>query len=216
MPVIALTGGVAAGKSTVAAVFREEGAVVLDADVFARQAVAPGPPQLAQIAARFGASVLHADGSLNREELGSRVFSDDDARADLNAIVHPRVKELFLEALGRAQKEHPGVPVVYDIPLLSESRARDEFDLVILVDSPASVREARLIAHRGLNAEEAKNRVMSQASDDERRAIADVVIDSSRSLEGTREAARQVINDVFQCWPHHLSDVRGTYPESTT
>ena len=215
MPVIALTGGVAAGKSTVAAVFREAGAIVLDADVFARQAVESGTPQLAQIAERFGSSVLQADGSLNREELGSRVFSDDDARADLNAIVHPRVKELFLEALGRAQKEHPGVPVVYDIPLLSESRARDEFDLVILVDSPADMRQARLMEHRGLSAEQAKNLVMSQASDDERRAIADVVIDSSGSLDGTREGARQLISDVFQCWPDHLSDVRGTYPEST-
>jgi len=138
--VVALTGGIAAGKTTVTDVFRAKGITVIDADLIAREAVAPGTPALTEVVKRFGAEVLHQDGSLDRQALAEVVFGDDQARADLNAIVHPEVWRLSREQFATHETQHPSVPLVYAVPLLAESGRTEEFDAVIVIDAPASQR----------------------------------------------------------------------------
>jgi dephospho-CoA kinase len=185
--VIALTGGIAAGKSTVARRFAEHGAVVIDADRLAREAVEPGTPGLAAIAERFGPGVIDADGRLDRPALGAIVFTDEKARLDLNGITHPAVAALLKERLAETAAADPDAIVVYDVPLLAESGGRRDglFRFVVVVEAPAEVRVQRLIELRGMAADEAARRVASQASDEERRALADVVIDTGGSLDAT-------------------------------
>ena len=187
MFLIGLTGGIASGKSTVAARLAEHGAVRVDADVIAREVVEPGTEGLAAIEREFGSSVISADGTLNRPALGAIIFADGDKRAALNAITHPavwrRAKELFAEA----EAANQNAVVVYDVPLLAEAKANRpiQFDLVVVVDASRETRLSRLVELRGLSPEEAAQRLNSQASDAERLAIADVVIDSNGSLEQT-------------------------------
>lgn len=185
MFVAGLTGGIAAGKSIVAARLAERGAAVVDADRLAREVVEPGTPGLAAIAERFGDGVLQADGSLDRAALGAIVFSDPAARRDLEAITHPAVQELSQRRMREAVAVDPGRVVVYDVPLLVEARGVGEFDRVIVVHAPASMRIRRLVTLRGMSEEEARKRVASQATDEQRAAVADDVIDSSTSLAAT-------------------------------
>ena len=193
---IALTGGIAAGKSTVARRWRGHGAVIIDADALAREAVAPGSAGLEAIAERFGAEVLDEHGTLDRGALGRRVFADEAERSALNAIVHPEVHRLYPESVARARDADPGALIVYDVPLLGQARGRDEFGLVVVVDAPAQTRVRRLVEHRGMTEEEARERVAAQLTDDERRALADIVIDASGTLERTLEQADQVWSTV--------------------
>jgi dephospho-CoA kinase len=191
--VIALTGGIAAGKSTVARRFAEHGAVVIDADRLAREAVEPGTPGLAAIQERFGASVIDADGRLDRAALGAIVFADEAARLDLNGITHPAVAELLKERLAETARTDPQAVVVYDVPLLAESGGRRGglFEFVVVVEAPAAERIQRLVELRGLAQDEAERRVRSQASDTERRALADVVIDAGGTLDETLQQTDQ-------------------------
>ena len=216
MAVVALTGGIAAGKSTVSAVLQERGALVLDADVFAREAVSPGSPGLAAVVDRFGESVMDEDGSLNRAALGALVFGDAEAKADLEAIIHPLVRRLSAEAIRTATTHHPETVLVYDIPLLAEARDTDDFDVVVLVDAPALQRQARLESERGFSAEEASVRVLAQASDTQRRAIADVVIDASQSVEATQKAAHELFDALVGVWPDRLDALPRLFPLSDT
>lgn len=201
MPLIALTGGIAAGKSTVASRLSALGAVVVDADRLSRQAVEIGSPGLAAIAERFGESVIAADGSLDRPALGSVVFSDEAARADLNAIVHPEVSRLSHQAFEAAFAQDPDRVVIYDVPLLAESRGAGEFDAVIVVHAPAEERIRRLVEIRNMTPAEAEGRVRAQADDAARLALADHVIDSSTSLEATITATDAL-------WPVLVATVR--------
>lgn len=185
MDVVGLTGGIAAGKSTVARRLAELGAVVIDADQLARDAVQPGSPGLAAIVDRFSAAVLAEDGSLDRPALGRIVFADDEARQALNGIVHPEVRRLYADAVADARARDPRAVIVYDVPLLAEARAADEFGTIVVVDAPAPVRIERLVTLRGMERAEAENRVAAQISDADRRAMADVVIDSSGSVDDT-------------------------------
>ena len=210
MPVIAVTGGVAAGKSSVTGLFQRLGATVIDADVLARQAVEPGTPALEKIASRFGSGVLEADGSLNRAALGSLVFSDQSAREDLNAIVHPEVRKLYDWAVEVASHDS-GQIIFYDVPLLQEARSTEEFDLVIVVDAPASVRAKRLQDFRGFTEQEASNRIGSQATDEQRLALADVVLDSSGTIDETLARASTLFELISQCWPDRLDSVPALY-----
>jgi dephospho-CoA kinase len=183
--VIGLTGGIAAGKSTVAARLAELGAIVIDADRLARDAVALGSPGLAAVVARFGPQVLDGDGALDRAALGAIIFGDPDDRAALNAIVHPEVRRLYRERVQAIAAADPDAIVVYDVPLLVEARAADEFRLIVVVHAPADLRVERLVSLRGMDPASARDRVAAQASDDERLAVADVVIDTSGSIEST-------------------------------
>jgi len=187
MYLIGLTGGIASGKSVVAARLAERGAVVVDADKLAREVVEPGTPALAAIADRFGADVISADGSLNRPALGAVIFTDPEARLALNAITHPAVWKRARELFAEAESADPDAVVVYDVPLLAEAAADRPitFDLVVVVDASAETRLKRLVELRGLSEDEARQRISSQASDAERLALADVVVDSDGSLAET-------------------------------
>lgn len=186
MYLIGLTGGIASGKSTVARRLVEHGAVLIDADVLARKAVEPGTPALASIREAFGDEVLLADGSLDREKLGALVFHDDEARATLNAIVHPAVRELGEKVKADAVRADPDVVIVHDIPLLVETgRDTEGFDKIVVVEAPKKTRIARLVEGRGLTPDHASARVEAQATDEERRAIADIVINADGTLGNT-------------------------------
>jgi dephospho-CoA kinase len=171
-----LTGGIAAGKSEVARLLRERGAVVIDADVLAREAVAPASPGLAAVVDAFGPGVLASDGSLDRPRLGQLVFADDDARHRLEEIVHPVVAARSAELMAAAP---PGSVVVHDVPLLVEKHLASSYDLVVVVDAPVSVQVDRLVSLRGLSERDARARVAAQATREERLAVADVVIDNA-------------------------------------
>jgi dephospho-CoA kinase len=180
---VGLTGGIGSGKSEVSRRLAARGAVLIDADVAAREVVEPGTPGLGQIAAVFGPGVLLPDGRLNRERLGQLVFADDDLRAKLNAIVHPLVHERTQQLEQQAAATvGPGGIVVHDVPLLAENRLQSGFDTVIVVDAPDDQRLQRLIETRGMTAEHARERMAAQASRDQRLAIADIVIDNSGTL----------------------------------
>ncbi len=172
---IGLTGGIGSGKSTVSSLLAARGAVVVDADVIARAVVEPGTPGLAAVVDAFGTGVLTHEGSLDRPALAAVVFADPDARARLDAIVHPLVRARSQElAAGLA----PDAVVVNDVPLLVETGQARSYDVVLVVEADAETRVARLV-QRGLTASDAKARMAAQATDEERRAVADVVLDNS-------------------------------------
>ncbi|HEX8305907.1 MAG TPA: dephospho-CoA kinase [Jatrophihabitans sp.] len=177
---IGLTGGIGSGKSTVAARLAELGAVVIDSDLLAREVVSVDSPGLARVVERFGPAVLAADGTLDRPGLGRLVFGDPAALADLNAIVHPLVRARS-EALTAEAAAAGAVAVVHDIPLLVENKLAAGYDAVIVVETPLELRLRRL-AGRGLDAETARARIAAQATDEERRAVADIVLDNSGTV----------------------------------
>jgi dephospho-CoA kinase len=184
VPLIALTGGIASGKSTIAARLAEHGAVVVDADALSREVVEPGEPALDAIREAFGPGVIGEDGRLDRPALAAIVFTDEAARHRLNGIVHPAViarsQALFAEAFER----DPDAVVVYDVPLI-DARGIGEFDGVVVADAPADVRVRRLAELRGMPEQDARARVAAQLDDDARRALATEVIDTSGTLEHT-------------------------------
>jgi dephospho-CoA kinase len=175
---VGLSGGIGSGKSTVARALARHGAVVIDADTIAREVVEPGTPGLAAVVERFGPDVLEPDGRLNRPALAALVFDDAAARADLNAIVHPLVA---VETARRTAAAPADAVVVYDVPLLVEA-ARSGYDAVVIVEAPEAVRLERL-TERGMGPDDARRRMAAQASDADRRKVADVVLDNSGSPE---------------------------------
>jgi dephospho-CoA kinase len=188
---VALTGNIAAGKSTVAALFRAWGATIIDADQLVREAQAPGSPVLAAIGERFGPDLIDAAGRLDREGLRRRVLADPAALADLNRLVHPEVlrRRAALEGEARARGDRI---VVSDIPLLFEASDPDAFDVVILVDAPPAVRRARLLASRRLGPDEADRMLSAQAPSGPKRARSTFVIDNDGDRQGLEERARAV------------------------
>ena len=189
MKLVALSGGIASGKSTIARRLAEHGAVHVDADQLAREAVAAGSPGLAAIASRFGSAVIAADGTLDRAALGSVVFDDAEALEALNAIVHPEVRRIAQQRIAAAKAADPDTVVVYDVPLLVEANVSMPWDLVVIAEAPAEIRKRRMIELRGMSAEDAERRIANQASDAERRAVADVIIDTGGSEAYTLEQA---------------------------
>ncbi len=187
---VGLTGGVASGKSSVAAILRELGATIIDGDVLAREVVEKGTPGLDQVVAAFGTEVLTPDGDLDRPKLGAIVFNDAEQRQRLEAIVHPLVFERYA-ALEAATG--PDDLVVHDIPLLAETGRADGFDAVIVVDVPDEVRIERMLRDRGWTREDAEARIASQATREQRLAIATHVIDNA----GTRDELRARVEQVF-------------------
>ena len=190
---VGLTGGIASGKSTVSAMLVELGAVLVDADVLAREAVARGTAGLDEVVSAFGADVLTADGDLDRPALGARVFADEAARRVLEAIVHPRVHARSAELEAAAPDD---AVVVHDVPLLAEGRGASGFDAVLVVDVPREVQVERLVRDRGMSAEDAAARIDAQASREDRLAIATHVIDNTGTLEDLRARVREVGADL--------------------
>lgn len=187
MVVVGLTGGIGSGKSTVARMLGERGAVIVDADVVSREVVAPDGLVHEAVVERFGPSVVASDGTIDRSALARVVFGDEAARQDLNQIVHPAVTEVMLERVAAAGAADPDAVVVLEIPLLAEGgQDRYPVDGVIVVDVPVEVAIARLVAGRGFSAEAARGRAAAQATREDRRAIADLVLDNSADLEHLR------------------------------
>ena len=182
---VGLTGGLGSGKSTVAALLGEHGAVIIDADVVAREVVRAGTPGFAAVVARFGPDVVGRDGELDRAALARIVFADGAALDELNAIVHPLVGSRSAEL---AAAVPPGAVVVHDIPLLAENGLADRFDTVVVVEADREIRLARL-AERGLTRAEAEARMAAQATDEQRRAIADEIVRNDGDLDSL---ARQI------------------------
>ncbi len=192
---VALTGNIAAGKSTVVGFFRRWGATIIDADELAREAEAPESEALAAIVRRFGADVLGADGALDRAALRSKVMGDDAALADLNAIVHPAVQRRRSDLQREAQRRGD-VLVVNDIPLLFEALDPAQFDVVVLVDAPASLRRTRLRAMRGLSSEDADRMIAAQMPAERKRERSQYVIENAGSLPEIEAQARTVFREL--------------------
>ncbi|GAB3265044.1 dephospho-CoA kinase [Nocardioides dilutus] len=186
---VGLTGGIASGKSTVAAMLVDLGAVLIDGDALAREVVARGTPGLAQVVEEFGEGILTPEGDLDRPALGRIVFADEEARRRLEAITHPLIFERYAELEAAAP---PGSLVVHDIPLLAESGRADTFDAVVVVDVPVEVQVERMVRDRGWTRQEAESRIAAQASREDRLAIATHVIDNTGSLDELEERVRDL------------------------
>jgi dephospho-CoA kinase len=184
MQLVGLTGGIGAGKSTVAAMLAERGAVVIDADAIVRDLYAPGSAVHRRIVERFGDRVVLPDGSLDRAKIAQAVFADDDARHALNAIVHPEVMAVIAQRVDELKASDS--VVVLDVPLLVEVGGREGLDLVVVVDAGEDARIARLTSERGMSADDARARMSVQASTEQRRALADVLIRNDASVDDLR------------------------------
>ncbi len=195
---IGLTGGIGAGKSVVARRLAELGAVVIDADQLAREVVARGTEGLAEVRKLFGDDVITPDGSLDRPAVAARVFGDEAARRRLEEIIHPRVRQATAERIAAAA---PDAVVVNDVPLLVEAGLSDTFDLVVVVEAPDGVRISRLVRDRGMTQQQASERIAAQASAEQRRAVADVVLDNSGDIEALNA-------QVDKLWRERLAPTR--------
>lgn len=192
---VGLSGGIGSGKSTVAGRLAELGAIVIDADQLAREVVEPGTEGLAEVVAAFGTGVLRPDGALDRPALGRLVFDDATARRRLEAIIHPRVRARTAELVSAAP---PDAIVVDDVPLLVEAGLAPGFDIVVMVLAGEQVRVDRLARTRGMSAEEARARIGAQATDEQRRAVADLVLVNDGTVAQLRDA-------VDALWHEHLA-----------
>jgi dephospho-CoA kinase len=187
---VGLTGGIGAGKSAISTRLAAHGAVIIDSDLLARAAVAPGSDGLAELVALFGDGILLPDGALDRAALGAIVFADADARRKMEGVLHPRVRARSAELAEAAPAD---AIVVHDVPLLVESGLAPLYQLVVVVEAPEPVRIARLTRDRGLTEESARARIAAQATDAQRRAVADVVISNA----GTREELTAAVDDLW-------------------
>jgi dephospho-CoA kinase len=190
---IGLTGGIGSGKSTVSALLASRGAVVIDADRIAREVVEPGTPGLAAVVEAFGAEVLTGDGSLDRPALAAIVFADPEARRRLDGVVHPLVRSRSAQIAAAVPDD---AVVVHDVPLLVETGQAASYDLVLVVEADPEVRVQRLV-RRGLAEADARARMAAQADDEQRRAVADVVLDNS----GTEA---QLVAQVDRFWAERI------------
>jgi dephospho-CoA kinase len=196
-----LTGGIGAGKSTVSATFSELGGIVVDGDVIAREVVQPGTEGLAALVEAFGSEILLPDGALNRPALAAVAFSDDDARSTLNGIVHPLVGKRRAELIDAAPAD---AVIVEDIPLLVESQMAPMFPLVVIVHADVEMRLARLTQQRGMPEADARARIAAQATEEQRREVADVWLDNSGTAEELAETAQALWHDRIMPFAHNL------------
>ncbi|OPE44735.1 dephospho-CoA kinase, partial [Mycolicibacterium diernhoferi] len=191
---IGLTGGIGAGKSTVSSTFSDLGGIVVDGDVIAREVVEPGTEGLAKLVDAFGHDILHAEGpqagELNRPALAAVAFSDEEKRQTLNGIVHPLVARRRSELIECAQLDQESPVIIEDIPLLVESQMAPMFPLVIVVNADVELRVRRLIEYRGFTEQDARARIAAQATEEQRRAVADVWLDNSGTAGALVEQAR--------------------------
>ncbi|MCE5171344.1 dephospho-CoA kinase [Paenibacillus profundus] len=184
---IGLTGGIASGKSTVSNLLVERGALLVDADRIAREVVLPGSPVLDKIAELFGTDMLLEDGSLDRKRLGEVVFASEEQRKVLEGVTHPAIRHEMIAQISRLEGEYPDKLVVVDVPLLYESGLTEMFESVVVVYVPKEIQLQRLIQRDGIDAVQAERRLQSQWDIEEKRTLADVVIDNSQGLEYTEQ-----------------------------
>ncbi|MGA5600112.1 dephospho-CoA kinase [Streptomyces griseoincarnatus] len=195
MLTVGLTGGIGAGKSEVSRLLVERGAVLIDADRIAREVVEPGTPGLAAVVEAFGEEILAEDGSLDRPRLGALVFSDPDKLATLNSIVHPLVGARSRELEEAAPED---AVVVHDVPLLTENGLARLYDVVIVVDAGTGTQLDRLVRLRGMSEEDARARMAAQATREQRRAVADIVIDNDVPLDALERRVEEVWADLVR------------------
>lgn len=189
---IGLTGGIGAGKSTVSEILADHGAVIIDADKIAREVVAPGEPLLAQLAQRFGGDVIAGDGGLDRAQLAAAAFVDEESTAALNALMHPAIRDRTTEHFARHSDAEV---VVHDVPLLVENAMTPAYHLNLLVDVPPELRLERLMSARGMDRGDAESRIARQASDAERYAVCDVIIDNAGSVSQTQDRVADLVDE---------------------
>ena len=212
-PIIAgLTGGIASGKSTVAAMLAAAGARIVDADRIAHQVVDKGQPAYDDIVRHFGLAILKPDGQIDREALGNIVFNDKEAKQALNDIVHPRVNEVMQQHIHQLAREHPQDPVILDIPLLIESGWHKSLPVIILVYVPEAVQQTRLMTRDGLTATDAMARIRAQMPIDAKRAHADYIIDNTGSLEATQRQVLTVYEQIRAGAPPSAASGDATHP----
>lgn len=190
---IALTGGIGSGKSTVAEYWRQLGATILDADELARDVVLPGSPALRQLANEYGDDLLNSDGSLNRAKLATLIFSDASIRSKVESIMHPAIQRLAAQRIAAASGD-----VVYVIPLLVESKTPLSFDAIVNIAVPESVRKDRLVAKRSMTPSEAESRIRAQATEVERAALADFQLDGNCSISELRNRSELLYKQLTQ------------------
>ncbi|MBT2907721.1 dephospho-CoA kinase [Streptomyces cellulosae] len=195
MLTVGLTGGIGAGKSEVSRLLAECGAVLIDADRIAREVVEPGTPGLAAVVEAFGEDILAEDGSLDRPRLGALVFNDPEKLATLNSIVHPLVGARSRELEEAAPED---AIVVHDVPLLTENGLAPLYDVVIVVDASPETQLDRLVRLRGMSEEDARARMAAQATREQRRAIADIVIDNDVPLDELERRVKEVWADLVR------------------
>lgn len=191
---IGLTGGIATGKSTVSNMLQKRGARIVDADQIAREVVKPGTEGAQKIAKHFGKEFLNEKGELNRKKLASLVFQNEQARKDLNSLLHPLIRQRMKEDTQRIFQQDPQAIVVWDVPLLFESRLTDQVDQIIVVYIPESLQLKRLMRRNQLTREEAMRRIRSQWSIEKKKMLADFVIDNRGSIENTERQVDQLWN----------------------
>lgn len=184
---LGLTGGIATGKSTVSVMLKRRGAHIIDADQIAREVVLPGSPVLLEVFKAFGQGVQMEDGSLNRKKLSELIFNDPIARTDLEQILHPPIRKRMIDSMSRLETAYPNNLIVVDVPLLFESELSALFSEVMLVYVPEKIQLERLVKRDQITTEEAKKRLLAQMPIEEKRALADIIIDNSGSLEQTEE-----------------------------
>lgn len=196
---IGLTGGIGSGKSTVAQMLAERGAVIIDADAISRELMEPGSDVLNETVRSFGSAILTADGRLDRAALASVIFENEAKRKELNSIVHPAVRSEVERQAATAQAD-PGFSgvLIEDIPLLVETGQAQRFDGVVVVETALAERLRRLVDQRGMNRADALARIQAQASDQERREIATWLVDNSHSLEETRRQVETVYGQILE------------------
>ncbi|MGG1554873.1 dephospho-CoA kinase [Paenibacillus ferrarius] len=192
---IGLTGGIACGKSTVSGMLVSRGALLVDADQIARDVVQPGSPVLEQVAAHFGQAVLNPDGSLNRKKLGELIFGSDEQRKALEGILHPPIRAMMRSQMAAYEREQPDKLVVVDVPLLFESGLASMFEATLVVYVPREVQLERLIARDALTEAQAALRLEAQMGIEEKRKLADFVIDNSGTLEQTMEQVEHFLTE---------------------
>lgn len=211
--IVGLTGGIATGKSTVSSLLQAKGLPVIDADVLAREVVAPGTKGLAQIVAAFGREYLQEDGSLDRLRLGATVFADEAMRLQLNAIVHPLVRSEMWRRAHAIVGNSPERIAILDVPLLIEGGTHTVVDVTVLVYAPADVQLARLMARNGLTEAQAHARIAAQWSIEEKRALADIVLDNSGPLTECERLAETLCDRLFEL-AHSGARMEGVFDKS--
>jgi len=209
--ILGLTGGIGAGKSTASAELARLGAVIIDADHIAREVVEPGSPGLDMLAAEFGEDIVGADGALDRASLAERAFVSAECTAALNAITHPLIGERTAELFAQAADD---AIVVHDMPLLVEGGMAPGYHLVLVVDTPEDVRLHRLVELRGLPEDDARSRIERQASDEQRRAVADVLLDNAGAEDALREQVREAWDLRITQMAANLAHGRAVLPEN--
>lgn len=192
MVVAGLTGGIATGKSTVAKIFEDAGAIIIDADKIARDVVGKGRPAYHEIVKQFGREVLLPDGEINRGYLADIIFNDSDKKKALNRIVHPFVLQAMAEKLEQLEKDTPDAVVILDVPLLIESGMHKDMSDVIVVYAPEHVQIKRLMARNNISETDALSRISSQMPIEEKKNLASILIDNSDTKERTRERTLEV------------------------